>query len=117
MINILSYPFFCHEETIFNHSQHVLCDCYFDTVVITQSPALRDEKVETYYDYEMVAGSRRPRILVQTAGHVAGAAYFYQQTAQSAPPGEKHKVSVLLHPLCRVFFCEGKELCFASSKA
>ena len=101
MINILSYPFFCHEETIFNHSQHVLCDCYFDAVVITQSPALRDEKVETYYDYEIVGGSRRPRILVQTAGHVAGAAYFYQQTSESASSGGKHKVCVLLHTLSR----------------
>ena len=81
--------------------QQVLRDCYFHNVVITQSPALRDEKVETYYDYEMVGGSRRPRILVQTAGHVAGAAYFYQQTSESASSGGKHKVCVLLHTLSR----------------
>lgn len=59
---------------------------------MTQSTALRDETVDTYYDYEMVGGTRRPRILVQTAGHVAGAAYFYQQSAEMLASDPKQKV-------------------------
>ena len=34
--------------------------------------------METIHDFEMTA-TRRPKVLVQTAGHVAGAAYYYQR--------------------------------------
>ena len=50
----------------------------------TQSSVFSDNEVDVYYDYELTPGTRRPRILVQTAGHVAGAAYFYQQSNISA---------------------------------
>jgi hypothetical protein len=34
-------------------------------------------QVESLHDFELVA-NRRPRILVQTAGHVSGAVRFYR---------------------------------------
>lgn len=39
-----------------------------------------DISAKIIYDYEMRPGTRRPKVLVQTAGHVSGAAYFYQKT-------------------------------------
>ena len=35
-------------------------------------------QVEVIFDYELLP-SRRPKILVQTAGHVSGAAYYYRR--------------------------------------
>nr|KAG5696373.1 hypothetical protein BaRGS_028368 [Batillaria attramentaria] len=40
--------------------------------------AFPEEEVDTMHDFEMTA-TRRPKVLVQTAGHVAGAAYYYQR--------------------------------------
>lgn len=36
-------------------------------------------KTTVLHDFEMRPGSRRPKVLVQTAGHVSGAVYFYQK--------------------------------------
>ena len=48
--------------------------CHRGTVL----QAFPSDEVETLHDFEMTA-TRRPKILVQTAGHVAGAAYYYQR--------------------------------------
>ncbi|XP_067929927.1 cyanocobalamin reductase / alkylcobalamin dealkylase-like [Watersipora subatra] len=40
---------------------------------------LRERDIEVYYDYEMDPRTRRPRIIMQTAGHAAGAAFYYHQ--------------------------------------
>ena len=37
-----------------------------------------DEEMEIIFDYELLP-SRRPKILVQTAGHVSGAAFYYRR--------------------------------------
>lgn len=34
-------------------------------------------EVDVIKDYEMVPGSRRPKIIMQTCAHVSGAAHFY----------------------------------------
>lgn len=39
-------------------------------------------EVETIHDFEMLP-SRRPKVLVQTAAHVAGGAYYYQRSSVS----------------------------------
>lgn len=48
---------------------------YFDKV----KQELRDLEIETIHDFDILP-SRRPKILVQTAAHVAGAARFYQRS-------------------------------------
>ena len=42
------------------------------------------------YSFEMV--SERAKILVQTAGHVAGGAYYYQRMDVKPDPWPKNKV-------------------------
>ena len=56
---------------------------------------------DVYYmqDFELLP-SRRPKILVQTAGHVSGAAYYYQSSDVSNPPWDPSKkiYGVSIHP-------------------
>ncbi|XP_004699744.1 cyanocobalamin reductase / alkylcobalamin dealkylase isoform X1 [Echinops telfairi] len=54
--------------------------------------------VQIIADYE-VHPNRRPKILVQTAAHVAGAAYYYQrQDVEADPWGAQHIMGVCMHP-------------------
>ena len=59
----------------------------------------------THYDAEFIQDSqilpsRRPRVLVQTAGHVSGAAYYYQRTDVSPQPwsDDDRIYGVSIHP-------------------
>jgi len=57
-------------------------------------------EVELIHDFEMVPGLRRPKVLVQTAAHVAGAAYYYQQSDVLDPEWKptKKMFGVCIHP-------------------
>ncbi|XP_053431300.1 cyanocobalamin reductase / alkylcobalamin dealkylase [Nycticebus coucang] len=60
--------------------------------------SLPELQIEVIADYE-VHPNRRPKILAQTAAHVAGAAYYYQrQDVESDPWGTKHISGVCVHP-------------------
>ncbi|XP_038049650.1 cyanocobalamin reductase / alkylcobalamin dealkylase-like [Patiria miniata] len=60
--------------------------------------SLPDYKIETIQDYELHP-NRRPKVLVQTVGHVAGAAYYYQRSDMKHDPwGEKKIFGVSIHP-------------------
>lgn len=50
-------------------------------------------EVETFQDFEL-DHTRRPKVLVQTAGHVAGAAFYYQRSDITLPDpwGEAKKI-------------------------
>lgn len=59
-----------------------------------------ENDVISYQDFEMTP-TRRPKILMQTAGHVAGAAYFYQRADIINNPwnNKSEKINgVSLHP-------------------
>lgn len=61
--------------------------------------AFADHELEIIHDFDLTH-SRRPRVLVQTAGHVSGAAYYYQRhdvTNDPWPP-EKKLFGVSIHP-------------------
>ncbi|ELW62174.1 methylmalonic aciduria and homocystinuria type C protein isoform X2 [Tupaia chinensis] len=59
---------------------------------------LPELQVEIIADYE-VHPNRRPKILAQTAAHVAGAAYYYQrQDVEADPWGTQHISGVCIHP-------------------
>lgn len=49
------------------------------------------ENVEEIHDYEL-HHNHRPKVLMQTAGHVAGAARFYQRQDVQNDPWPKDKV-------------------------
>lgn len=55
-----------------------------------------DHRISIFKDYEMKPGTRRPKVLVQTAGHVSGAAYFYQKSDVSDPPWPHNQVNLCL---------------------
>lgn len=56
--------------------------------------------VEAIHDFEMSPISRRPRVLVQTAGHVAGVARYYQREDVNPDPWPKEQkmFGVSMHP-------------------
>lgn len=56
--------------------------------------------VDMFQDFELHPLSRRPKVLVQTAGHVAGAARYYQRSDVVPDPWEeKEKIyGVSVHP-------------------
>ncbi|XP_007977147.1 cyanocobalamin reductase / alkylcobalamin dealkylase [Chlorocebus sabaeus] len=60
--------------------------------------SLPELQIEVIADYE-VHPNRRPKILAQTAAHVAGAAYYYQrQDVEADPWGNQHISGVCIHP-------------------
>ena len=56
--------------------------------------------VYSLQDFELLP-TRRPKILVQTAGHVAGAAYYYQLSDVENPPWRARRRSMV----CRSIRC------------
>lgn len=60
---------------------------------------LSEYNVETLHDYELHDHIRRPKLLVQSAGHVSGAAYYYQKIDVEDQPWEERKIyGVSVHP-------------------
>ena len=57
-------------------------------------------QIEAIHDYEVSPVTRKPRVLVQTAGHVAGAAYYYQRADVNPDPWPKERrlYGVSVHP-------------------
>lgn len=58
-------------------------------VIILQE--FTDCDIEAIHDFELLP-SRRPKILVQTAGHVSGAAYYYQRKDVQPDPWDEKTV-------------------------
>lgn len=50
-----------------------------------------DQDIEAVHDFELLP-SRRPKVLVQTAGHVSGAAYYYQRKDVVPDPWDEKTV-------------------------
>ncbi|CAD5111684.1 DgyrCDS970 [Dimorphilus gyrociliatus] len=89
---------FVRSEHYKNSSSDPLDQCmnyYFSLVKET----CLEEDVDVLYDYELTA-TRRPKILVQTAGHCSGAAYYYQKSdVKTCPwPETKSIYGVSIHP-------------------
>lgn len=51
-----------------------------------------DSQIDVMHDFELEMPSRRPKILLQTAAHVSGAAYYYKVTSG------KQRMGVCIHP-------------------
>jgi len=92
-------PFVCRKDCIGEGSMDLIDACIADQFGKIRQ-AYPDLQVECIHDFELHP-SRRPKILVQTAGHVAGAAYYYQRKdVQSDPWPASQKISgVSIHPL------------------
>lgn len=96
MFELLFKPYLMHSYTV--GELDPLDKCFkelFEQIKTT----FHKVTVETIHDFE-VHHNRKPRILVQTAGHISGAAYYYQRSDVSNDPWDKaSKVyGVSVHP-------------------
>ncbi|XP_070195679.1 cyanocobalamin reductase / alkylcobalamin dealkylase-like [Littorina saxatilis] len=89
-------PFICRQSC--DQQRDPIDECMIHHFNMVRE-AFPSEEIETLHDFEMTA-TRRPKVLVQTAGHVAGAAYYYQR--KDVEPDEwdsKKKIyGVSIHP-------------------
>ncbi|XP_043941853.1 cyanocobalamin reductase / alkylcobalamin dealkylase [Protopterus annectens] len=85
------------QKKLFKNVKDPIDECvshYF--TVLKQN--LKDLNVDIIYDHELQP-NRKPKVLVQTAAHVAGAAYYYQRKdVKNDPWGEKKIYGVCIHP-------------------
>ncbi|XP_076462666.1 cyanocobalamin reductase / alkylcobalamin dealkylase-like [Babylonia areolata] len=89
-------PFICRQTC--DQQRDLVDECMIHHFNLIKE-AFPSEEVETIHDFELTP-TRRPKILVQTAGHVAGAAYYYQRKdVQPDPWDAKQKIcGVSVHP-------------------
>ncbi|XP_029285031.1 cyanocobalamin reductase / alkylcobalamin dealkylase isoform X1 [Cottoperca gobio] len=72
--------------------------CVKHSVSSAVSQCFPGQEVDVRYDYEMLP-SRKPKFLAQTAAHVSGAAFYYQQSdVRDQPWAEKKMFGVCVHP-------------------
>ena len=62
-----------------------------ENVFLVLLQSMPENGIECIHDFEL-HHSRRPKVLVQTAGHVASAAYYYQRSDVVNDPWEPTKV-------------------------
>ncbi|XP_069550899.1 cyanocobalamin reductase / alkylcobalamin dealkylase [Brachyistius frenatus] len=72
--------------------------CVRHCVTSAVSQCFPGQKVDVSFDYELLP-SRKPKFLAQTAAHVSGAAFYYQQSDVTDQPWAKKKMfGVCVHP-------------------
>jgi len=93
--SIVSTPSFFEEQFItfikdvdFNSLKDPLDQCL--TLVLEGLKNQFDEDIKIIHDFE-IHPNRRPKVLVQSAGHVSGAAYYYQKHDVVDPPWTEDK--------------------------
>uniref|UniRef100_A0A3Q3ER90 Cyanocobalamin reductase / alkylcobalamin dealkylase n=1 Tax=Labrus bergylta TaxID=56723 RepID=A0A3Q3ER90_9LABR len=87
--------------------------CVRQTVHCMSVHCFPGQQVEVIYDYELMP-SRRPRFLAQTAAHVSGGAFYYQQSDIIEPPWTDRKMfGVCVHPRFGGWFAIRALLVFA----
>ncbi|CAF4305469.1 unnamed protein product, partial [Rotaria magnacalcarata] len=74
-------------------------DCCVKEKIQTVIKKIPDYDIDVIFDYDLWP-TRRPKIVMQTVGHVAGAARFYsrQQLANDPFPKDRNMMGVCLHP-------------------
>lgn len=91
-------PFLASGDCLRSKQQDPLDQCMVKhfSAVKAEYPEL---DIETIHDFE-VTPNRRPKVLVQTAGHVSGAVRYYQRKDLTSDPWspEKKIYGVCLHP-------------------
>ncbi|XP_008275690.1 cyanocobalamin reductase / alkylcobalamin dealkylase [Stegastes partitus] len=72
--------------------------CVRQCVTSAVSQCFPEQKVDVRFDYELLP-SRKPKFLAQTAAHVSGATFYYQQSDVTDQPWAGKKMyGVCVHP-------------------
>lgn len=90
-------PFVCQHQDLGNLRDPIdECMVHYFNRAKQLFPA---RSVESFHDFELLP-NRRPKILMQTAGHVSGAAYYYQRSGLKRDPwdSEQKIFGVCVHP-------------------
>ncbi|KAK3771049.1 hypothetical protein RRG08_002097 [Elysia crispata] len=92
-------PFLCKTGTSGSAATMDLLDKCMQHCFTNIKEAFPSEEVETIHDYELAA-TRRPKVLVQPAGHVSGATYYYTRACLNPDPfPSNNKIfGVCIHP-------------------
>ena len=53
-----------------------------------------NHEIDIVFDYDLWP-SRRPKVIMQTVGHVSGAAYFYSRQQLQKDPFPKEQVTII----------------------
>lgn len=97
MFEDLFLPFLCSPHYTHSHLDPIdQCFKHFFSHLKALFPS---ESVEAVHDFELLP-TRKPRVLVQTAGHVAGVARYYQRDDVNPDPWPKERkmYGVSMHP-------------------
>ncbi|XP_078724006.1 cyanocobalamin reductase / alkylcobalamin dealkylase isoform X1 [Lampetra fluviatilis] len=91
------------------------CSAFHLAAVAQEFPG---QRVDVIHDFDVLP-SRRPHLLVQTAAHVAGAAFYYRsEDVRDAPwPAHKKMFGVCMHPVYGGWFAIRGALVFADVSA
>ncbi|XP_023120666.2 cyanocobalamin reductase / alkylcobalamin dealkylase [Amphiprion ocellaris] len=72
--------------------------CVRHHITSAVSQCFPEQKVDVRFDYELLP-SRKPKFLAQTAAHISGAAFYYQQSdVPDQPWAGKKMFGVCVHP-------------------
>ncbi|KAL2089484.1 hypothetical protein ACEWY4_014172 [Coilia grayii] len=77
--------------------QDYIDQCTAHCITSAVNTCFSGQQVDISYDYEMHP-NRKPKFLAQTAAHVAGAAYYYQQSDIPDQPWDTKMFGVCIHP-------------------
>lgn len=74
-------------------------DCCVKETIHSALEKIPDHDVDILFDYDLWP-TRRPKVIMQTVGHVSGAAHFYSRhSLKNDPfPQERNMMGVCLHP-------------------
>uniref|UniRef100_A0A8C7WXY4 Cyanocobalamin reductase / alkylcobalamin dealkylase n=1 Tax=Oryzias sinensis TaxID=183150 RepID=A0A8C7WXY4_9TELE len=86
------------ENRLFQRLSDPVDQCVKHYITCAVSQAFPSQRVDVRYDYELLP-NRKPKFLAQTAAHVSGAAFYYQQSdVKDQPWGDKKMFGVCVHP-------------------
>ncbi|XP_063283765.1 cyanocobalamin reductase / alkylcobalamin dealkylase [Pelobates fuscus] len=107
-------PFLCEQKLQSLRDPIDQCVAYHMSLAKERCPS---KKIDVIYDYELHP-NRRPKVLMQTAAHVSGAAYYYQRRDVPQDPwGEKKIFGVCIHPRYGGWFAIRAVLVFSEVRA
>ncbi|UJR28526.1 hypothetical protein I4U23_009763 [Adineta vaga] len=92
-------------------------DCCVKEKMQSVIEKISDHEIDVLFDYDLWP-TRRPKIIMQTVGHVSGAAYFYsrEHLTNDPFPKDRNMMGVCLHPKYGGWFALRSVLVFKTLK-